>query len=683
MEQEQSREKQKTGLKYWLWRIQFWRWLLLAFLLIVLATCTYYTVKVKTSNIANLKASLSTTTQIYDQDGNKAGELYAQKGSFVPLSRISPKIQNAVIATEDRTFYTNPGFSVKGMARAAIMGIIHRGIVGGGSTLTQQLAKNALLTQQQTMSRKVEELFFAIEINHVYSKKDILTMYLNNAYFGNGVWGVQDASRRYFGCNADEVSLAQAATLAGMLRNPGMYNPRDHRDYATSRRNVVLGLMAETGKISKSEEKAAQKEPMTLSDTYEQTDGYRYPYFFDEVVNEAISRYGLTEEQVMNKGLKIYTTLNQSWQRGLQNSFENNANFPAAAADGTKTQGASVAMDPNTGAVRALVGGRGEHVFRGYNRATQMKRQPGSSIKPLAVYTPALQNGYHYDSDLSNKLQTFGQNNYEPHNVDNGYSDTIPMYVALAQSKNVPAVWLLDKIGVQRGVQSLNNFGISVPKRDQNLALALGGLSTGVSPVQMARAYCAFANNGNLPNQAYVITKITDASGKVLAQNHQTANHRIMSENTSKEMTSMLLDVFTQGTGQSAQPAGYQVAGKTGSTEVPNSYGFGTKDQWIVGYTPDLVLATWVGFDKTDEQHFMHGVSETGVTHLYKSEMENILPYSKKTRFTEKPAGEIQKANGASSNIWGKIGESLQRGIGGAGSKVNEWYNNLKGLFGR
>ncbi len=683
MEQEQSREKQKTGLKYWLWRIQFWRWLLLAFLLIVLATCTYYTVKVKTSNIANLKASLSTTTQIYDQDGNKAGELYAQKGSFVPLSRISPKIQNAVIATEDRTFYTNPGFSVKGMARAAIMGIIHRGIVGGGSTLTQQLAKNALLTQQQTMSRKVEELFFAIEINHVYSKKDILTMYLNNAYFGNGVWGVQDASRRYFGCNADEVSLAQAATLAGMLRNPGMYNPRDHRDYATSRRNVVLGLMAETGKISKSEERAAQKEPMTLSDTYEQTDGYRYPYFFDEVVNEAISRYGLTEEQVMNKGLKIYTTLNQNWQRGLQNSFENSANFPATAADGTKTQGASVAMDPNTGAVRALVGGRGEHVFRGYNRATQMKRQPGSSIKPLAVYTPALQNGYHYDSDLSNKLQTFGKNNYEPHNVDNGYSDTIPMYVALAQSKNVPAVWLLDKIGVQRGVQSLNNFGISVPKRDQNLALALGGLSTGVSPVQMARAYCAFANNGNLPNQAYVITKITDASGKVLAQNHQTANHRIMSENTSKEMTSMLLDVFTQGTGQSAQPAGYQVAGKTGSTEVPNSYGFGTKDQWIVGYTPDLVLATWVGFDKTDEQHFMHGVSETGVTHLYKSEMENILPYSKKTRFTEKPAGEIQKANGASSNIWGKIGESLQRGIGGAGSKVNEWYNNLKGLFGR
>lgn len=683
MEREQLHEQKRTGLKYWLWRLQVWRWLLLALLLIILLTCTYYTVKVKTSNIANLKASLSTTTQIYDKDGKKAGELYAQKGSFVPLKKISPNIQNAVIATEDRTFYTNPGFSVKGMARAAVMGVIHHGIVGGGSTLTQQLAKNALLTQQQTFARKIEELFFAIEINHVYSKKDILTMYLNNAYFGNGVWGVQDASRRYFGCDASEVDVAQAATLAGMLRNPGMYNPRDHRNYATSRRNVVLGLMAETGKISKSQAKAAQAETMALANTYQQSNGYRYPYFFDEVVNEAIKRYGLSEADVMNKGLKIYTTLDQNYQRGLQNSFANGNNFPAAAAAGTRTQGASVAMDPNTGAVRALVGGRGKHVFRGYNRATQMKRQPGSSIKPLAVYTPALQNGYHYDSDLSNKLQTFGKNNYEPHNVDNGYSNTIPMYQALAQSKNVPAVWLLDNIGVQKGVQSLNNFGIDVPKRDQNLALALGGLSTGVSPVQMARAYCAFANHGNLPDQAYVITKITDASGKVLGENHRTANHRIMSENTSKEMTSMLLDVFTQGTGQSAQPAGYEVAGKTGSTEVPNSYGFGTKDQWIVGYTPDVVLATWVGFDQTDEQHFMHGVSETGVTHLYKSELENILPYTQQTRFTEKPAGTIQRDSGAGQNVWGKIGESLRQGLGGAGNKVNEWYNNFKGLFGR
>ena len=265
-------------------------------------------------------------------------------------------------------------------------------------------------------------------------------------------------------------------------------------------------------------------------------------------------------------------------------------------------QGASVAVDPKTGAIRAVVGGRGRHVFRGYNRAMQMKRQPGSSLKPLAVYAPALQNGYHYDTSLSNKLQKFGKNGYEPHNVDNQYSDTIPMYQAVADSKNVPAVWLLDKIGINRGVQSMQNFGIKVPSDDKNLALALGGMSSGVSPLQMATAYSAFANDGNLPDQTYLIRKITDANGKVISQKSNDRYHRIISHRVAEEMTMMLLGVFSNGTAVSAQPAGYEVAGKTGSTEVPNSYGFGTKDQWIVGYTPDIVVATWVGFDKTDKE---------------------------------------------------------------------------------
>ena len=649
----------------------------------VLFTCTYYTIKVKTSNISNLKASLSTTTTIYDYKGKKAGSLYSQKGSFVEYNKISPNIRNAVISTEDRTFWTNPGFSIKGMARAGVNLIIHHGqITGGGSTLTQQLAKNSLLTQQQTFSRKLEELFFAIEINHVYSKKDILTMYLNNAYFGNGVWGVQDASRKYFGKNASDVTVGEAATLAGILRSPSYYNPIDHMANALSRRNLVLSLMASNGKITQQEAKAASQTGLELHDTFKNKDGYRYPYFFDAVVDEAINRYGLKEEDVMNRGLKIYTTLNQNYQGQLQDKFEQSWLFPQSATDGTQVQGASVVMDPTTGAVRAVIGGRGKHVFRGYNRATQMKRQPGSSIKPLAVYSPALQNGYHYDSELSNKLQKFGKNNYEPRNVDNQYSDKIPMYQALAQSKNVPAVWLLDKIGVNKGVQSVENFGIKVPKDDQNLALALGGLSSGVSPLQMARAYSAFANKGNLPNNSYFITKITDASGKVLAENNNTGTHRIISANTAKEMTTMMLGVFQNGTAQSAQPNGFRVAGKTGSTEVPNSYGFGTKDQWIVGYTPDIVMATWVGFDRTNQDHYMHGVSETGITRLYKAEMEGILPYTAQTKFSEQAPSQLIKQNGSNSDWTGDLGNKLQKGIGSAGEKLNEWYNSIKGLFG-
>lgn len=663
-------------------RFQVIRWLVLALLTVILITSSYYTIKVKTSNIANLKASLATTTQIYDASGQKAGNLYSQKGTFVELDKISPYMQEAVISTEDRTFYTNPGFSIKGMARAFVSLLIHHGnIAGGGSTLTQQLAKNAILTQQQTFSRKLEELFFAIEINHVYSKKDILTMYLNNAYFGNGVWGVQDASHKYFGKDASDLTVGEAATLAGMLRNPSYYNPIDHMTNALSRRNVVLGLMVQNKKISASSCKIAQSESLSLKDNYTQDDGYKYPYFFDAVVDEAISKYGLTEEDVMNKGLKIYTTLNTDYQSAMQDSFDSSANFPASASDGTKVQGASVAVDPKSGAVRAIVGGRGEHVFRGYNRATQMKRQPGSSIKPLAVYTPALQNGYHYDSELSDKLQTFGSNKYEPHNVDNQYSNSIPMYQAIAQSKNVAAVWLLDKIGVAKGVQAMQNFGIKVAKRDQNLALALGGLSTGVSPLQMAKAYSAFANNGNLPNNAYFITKIEDASGNVIAQNSNTGSHRIMSQSVAKEMTSMLLGVFTSGTAQSAQPSGYQVAGKTGSTEV--SWAYGTKDQWIVGYTPDVVVATWVGFDKTDQNHYMQGISETGITRLYKAEMEGILPYTKGTAFSEKPAQSMANSTGSDSDWLSQAGQNLQNGLNQAGKNIQAWYNNIKGLFGK
>ncbi|WP_242368385.1 PBP1A family penicillin-binding protein [Lactobacillus intestinalis] len=683
----QSNKPKESGLKG-VWRrfdhrFYIGRWIILILLTLVLFTCTYYTIKVKTSNISNLKASLSTTTTIYDYKGKKAGSLYSQKGSFVEYNKISPNIRNAVISTEDRTFWTNPGFSIKGMARAGVNLIIHHGqITGGGSTLTQQLAKNSLLTQQQTFSRKLEELFFAIEINHVYSKKDILTMYLNNAYFGNGVWGVQDASRKYFGKNASDVTIGEAATLAGILRSPSYYNPIDHMANALSRRNLVLSLMASNGKITQQEAKAASQTGLELHDTFKNKDGYRYPYFFDAVVDEAINRYGLKEEDVMNRGLKIYTTLNQNYQGQLQDKFEQSWLFPQSATDGTQVQGASVVMDPTTGAVRAVIGGRGKHVFRGYNRATQMKRQPGSSIKPLAVYSPALQNGYHYDSELSNKLQKFGKNNYEPRNVDNQYSDKIPMYQALAQSKNVPAVWLLDKIGVNKGVQSVENFGIKVPKDDQNLALALGGLSSGVSPLQMARAYSAFANKGNLPNNSYFITKITDASGKVLAQNNNTGTHRIISANTAKEMTTMMLGVFQNGTAQSAQPNGFRVAGKTGSTEVPNSYGFGTKDQWIVGYTPDIVMATWVGFDRTNQDHYMHGVSETGITRLYKAEMEGILPYTAQTKFSEQAPSQLIKQNGSNSDWTGDLGNKLQKGIGSAGEKLNEWYNSIKGLFG-
>ncbi|GEO64493.1 PBP1A family penicillin-binding protein [Companilactobacillus nantensis] len=667
--------------KYWK-RYQLTRWLILLVLTLILVLSSYWTYKAKTSNVDDLQSSLQTKTTILDKDGDDAGQLYANKGTYVSYDKISKNIQNAVTSTEDRTFWTNPGFSIKGYARAALGYLIHHGISGGGSTLTQQLAKNSLLTQKQTLSRKGEELFLSIEINRVYSKKEIITMYLNNAYFGNGVWGVQDASEKYFGKNASELNPAEGAVLAGILKAPNAYNPIDSMSNSTSRRNLVLDLMVQNKKLTASEASYYKNTAIDLNDNYEVSSSYKYPYFFDAVIDEAVNKYGLKEDDILNKGYKIYTTLDQKIQASMQSSFNNIYLFPGNAADGTKVQGASVAVDPQNGGILAVVGGRGDHTFRGFNRATQMRRQPGSTIKPLAVYTPAIENGYSYDSELPDQITTFGKNKYAPTNADGIYQDSIPMYKALYQSENIPAVALLDKIGVKKGVSSVENFGIKVHKNDQNLALALGGLETGVSPLQMARAYTAFANEGKLAD-THFITKIVDSTGTFIVNNSSSSTKQIISKNTAKEMTSMMLGVYNEGTGKLAKPAGYQIAGKTGSTEVPESYGYaGTKDQWMIGYTPDVVVASWMGFDNTDKNHFLTGSNENGMSTLFKNEMTNILPDTKETDFGVKDASSLAQDNTSKSGD-NDIAKSIQDGVNNVKNKATEWYNDIKNFFGQ
>ncbi len=683
-------KKSAQALQRFIRRFHLVRWCLLIVLIIVFITSAFLTFKAKTANVQNLKATLQTTTKIMDVHGNDAGSLYAQKGTYVNLDKISPAMQAAVISTEDRTFWTNPGFSLRGYARSALGLILYHHIVGGGSTLTQQLAKNALLTQKQNFTRKLEEFFLAVQINHVYSKKDILSMYLNNAYFGNGVWGVQDASQRYFNENAAELTPEQAATLTAMLRNPSYYDPIQNPGNSRSRKNLILQLMVDNHKLSASQAQAAKKRTVTIVNGYQQQSGYRYPSYFDAVIGEAESRYHLSEADILNKGYTIYTTLNQEIQSQMQATFDNDALFPDNANDNTLVQGASIALDPTTGGVQAVVGGRGKHVFRSLNRATQMRRQPGSTIKPLAVYTPAVQSGYKLDSMLPNQITSFGKNHYTPTNADGSYADEIPMYQALANSENVPAVALLDKIGVKKGVAAVENFGIKVSEADRNLALALGGLQTGVTPYQMARAYTAFANQGRLAN-THFITKIVDATGAVIAEHHNGLPKPIMSKSTAKTMTSMMLGVFDEGTGQAAKPADYQLAGKTGSTEVPKEYGTaGTKDQWIVGYTPDIVVTTWLGFDKTDPQHFLQEKTESAASQVFNNEMTNILPYTKKTSFKVTDAATIAQQNQKNSpqnwinnfgnNVKQKVEDTIND-FNNTRQNVTQWYNQIKGLI--
>lgn len=693
-----SNSEWMESLKMWLksrsasfrlWFKRFWhryqltRWLLAIFLTLFLIMSIYLTIVAKTAGVGKLESRLQQNTVIYDHNNNQAGSLYSQKGTYVKLDHISSNVPDAVLSTEDRGFYHEHGFSFRGLGRAGFLlvknKLLHRDYIsGGGSTLTQQLVKNAFLTQQQTFSRKAKEIFIAVEVENQYSKKEILTMYLNNAYFGHGVWGVQDAAKRYFNRNASELTVPQAATLAGMLTSPGIYDPVEHPQAAKKRRNVVLQLMVENKKLSQTSANSYKQTPLVVKNGYHYEDTYKYPYYFDAVISEAISRYHLSEKEVMNNGYKIYTTLDQGQQKSMQKVYNDDDNFPSGT--GATVQSASIAMNPKTGGVTAIVGGRGDHVFRGYNRATQMTRQPGSTMKPIAVYTPALEHGYFYDSSLQDEKQSYGSNRYTPRNYNNQYSGNVPMYKAVYESLNAPAVWLLNKIGVDTGYRMAQKFGIPVTKGDRNLALALGGMTKGVSPAQMARAYSVYASGGQLPT-THFITKIEDSSGKVIKRDGRLKTKRVISTKIANQMTSMLIGVYKHGTGKTARPSGYTLAGKTGTTDTGKDDN-NDRDQWIIGYTPDVVVATWEGYDNSKKNQYLTSVASTEINSLFKAEMGNLLPNTNGTKFTVKDAQERAQAGTKSNSDWtGQLANQFKQGANELGDRAIQIWHGIRSMF--
>ena len=583
----------------------------------------------KTTNVADLQNALKATTIIYDKDGNQAGSLTGQKGTYVELDAISENLQNAVIATEDRSFYKNSGINYGRF----FLAILTAGRSGGGSTITQQLAKNAYLSQDQTVERKAKEFFLALEINKKYSKKEILTMYLNNAYFGNGVWGIEDASKKYFGVSASELTLDQSAVLAGMLKGPEIYNPLYSVENATNRRNTVLQNMVAAGYIDQAtaDQSAAVDIHGQLVDAYEgKSEDYRYPSYFDAVINEAVNEYGLTEEDIIKNGYRIYTEMDQNYQASMQVIYDNVDLFPVAE-DGTRAESGSVALDPKTGGVRAIVGRVASDQnagFRSYNYATQSARSPGSTIKPLVVYSPAVANGWSTNKELDNTTKVYGSYTVDNYGGIQG-SPTVPMYQALAESLNLPAVATANELGLNTVFDYGKKFGLDMDKVDRSLGVALGsGVTT--NPLQMAQAYGTFANDGVM-NDAHLITKIENASGQVV-KSHSQKSKRVLSSSANRKMTNMMLGTFTNGTGVNAAPYGYTMAGKTGTTETdfnPDLSG----DQWVIGYTPDVVISQWLGFPKTDETHYLTGTSAETASVIFRNVANSVLPYTEGTSF--------------------------------------------------
>jgi penicillin-binding protein 2A len=589
-------------------------------------------------DISSLKNELPQATVFYDLNGEVASKVSANKNEGVPINMVPDSMKNAVIAIEDHRFYQHHGVDYIGITRALIRDIKARGMVEGGSTITQQLTKNTLLTSQKTLKRKVDEVFLAMQIERQYSKQEILQMYLNQIYFGDGAWGIKHAARNYFAKDVMDLSISESALLAGLIKAPSALNPYHHLEKATQRRNLVLAQMKKQGYLTNQQYEQAINEKVMLNDKGGDPFRGKYPHYVDQVFEEAINVYHLSQDELLTGGYQIYTELDSTMQNAMEKTYQKDDLFPRGTDQ--MVQSGGILIDPKTGGIRAIVGGRGEHTFRGYNRATGLKAQPGSAIKPLAVFTPALENGWKISDMLKDEPMSFGE--YEPSNYNHEYAGEVPMYEAVKDSKNVSAVWLLNEIGIEKGLDSAKRFGIPLEKGDRNLSLALGGVEKGVSPLIMAEAYSAFPNNG-VRMKAHVIKRIVDADGNTVAE-WKEKKERVTTKAVTEDINTMLLGVVEHGSGKNAQIPGREIAGKTGSTQVPIEGVKGVKDQWFVGYTPQLVGAVWVGYDKTDEKHFLKTTSSAGAAIVFREVMKEALKDTPSTSFNvPRIDGLIQK----------------------------------------
>ncbi|WP_268794440.1 transglycosylase domain-containing protein [Paenibacillus sp. DMB20] len=413
------------------------------------------------------------TSKVYDRNGNLMGELSIQKSDPVKIDDVPDLLKAAFIATEDRRFNEHNGVDIWSIGRAAVKDIMARSMVEGGSTITQQLAKNIFLTRDKTFFRKATEVSIALALERNHTKDEILEMYLNRINFGGPYYGIKAASQRYFGkSNLNDLKLWEMATLAAMPKGPSKYNPLKNPELSKERRAVVLNLMRDQGYISAQEAEKAKKVDYKYKPPATQQ---KYTAFIDYVMDEAEQKWGLTADDLNIGGYQIYTTMDANAQQAMEAEFNNPANFEKGADDAI-IQGSMVIINQHTGGIVALMGGR-EYERGGFNRAIDSRRQPGSALKPIAVYAPALETGnYTKNSRLSNRKQCFG--NYCPNNL-HGYSETVSMQEAIQRSENIPAVWLLNQIGVKTGYNFVQNIGIKATEDDKNLSLALGGNEQG------------------------------------------------------------------------------------------------------------------------------------------------------------------------------------------------------------
>lgn len=535
-------------------------------------------------DVSNVRPSAS--SQIYDVHGNLITTVHSTENRLpVPLKDVPKDLQNAFVATEDSRFYSHHGIDPVGILRAVWVNIVHSGVSEGGSTITQQLARNAFLSQDRTFKRKISEALLALKIEQHYTKDEILEMYMNQIYFGQGAYGVQSAAHVYFGKDASQLTLAQAALIAGLPQSPNYYSPFNDLEASKKRQAVVLGQMVKYGYITQEQADQARQADLGLVAKQEQThEKSNASYFINYVIAQVSEKYG--DDAIYKDGLKIYTTLDMDAQNAAVAAMQNLPNYYTDSNGLHQPQGAIVAMNPHNGYIMAMVGGRGDDAF---NRATQAERQPGSAMKPF-VYLAAIQSGKTPGSIVDDSPVTFG--NWSPKNDENDFVGNITYRYALQHSRNIPAIKIADEVGMSKIIDLAKKMGITtLTDEDNNLSTALGGLTYGVSPLEMAEAYGVLANGG-VKVQPTAIIKIVDRNGQVVEEN-SIQEKRVVEEKDAAIITDMLESVINSGTGGNAA-IGRPAAGKTGTTDDE-------KDAWFVGYTPDLVAAVWIGDDYGSE----------------------------------------------------------------------------------
>ncbi|WP_438445749.1 PBP1A family penicillin-binding protein [Gorillibacterium sp. sgz5001074] len=575
------------------------------------------------------KLIMTDASRIYDANDNVIATLATENRELVEPGTIPDLVQKAFIATEDRRFNEHGGVDLWAIGRALVKDIVARSAVEGGSTITQQLAKNMFLNSDKTFFRKGTEMSIALALENHRTKDEILTLYLNRIFFGSRAYGIKAASKVYFGkSDLKQLTLDEIATLAAIPKAPSTYNPIKNPEKSKERRNVVLKLMYDQGYITEEQKNAAQAKDYTP----QPAKGKDYQAFTDYVLDEAEELYKLDEDKIMRGGYKIYTTMVADAQKTVETAFDNPKLFQKDGPE-QKMQGSMVIVNNKDGGIVAMSGGR-DYVNKGLNRATAT-RQPGSAFKPLIVYAPAIEKGPYNPYTMLKDEETTYDGGYSPRNYDGVYKGEISMLEAVRKSANAPAVWLLNQIKVSYATGFVKNMGITLDKGDANLAIALGGLTKGVSPLQMAQAYSAFPNNGMMP-KAHAIRIIEDGEGnRTTAKSDRT---KVMSPKTAYYMTELLKGVVDGGTGTAAR-MNRPVAGKTGTTQLDlKGLEKNNRDVWFVGYTPEWSAAVWMGFDKTDAKHYVLPASGSYPAAMFKEVMSKAMAKMPVTSFT-KPEG--------------------------------------------